>query len=102
MVTDDVSKKRDQNDTVTLILKFRRQARSERSGATDSRDWRASLENVQTGERRYCESFACIEDVFCHHGFSDAKGCPDKRGNVFADLAKRLMALLAGRSGRSS
>lgn len=100
MVTDDVSKRRDRSDTVTLVVKFRRQACGGRPGSSDNRNWRASLENVQTGERRYCESFACIEDVFSRHGFSDDAAAPPAPRNPVAALAERLLARLAGRPRR--
>ena len=99
MATDDVSKQRERTETVTLVVKFRRQTCGDGPGSSDSRSWRASLENVQTGERRYCESYACIEDVFSRHGFSDDAPAPRSK---IAALAERLLARLAGRPQRGS
>ena len=102
MVTDDVFKRRGRSGTATFIVKFRHQytgpaGQSEHHDASKgdaSRVWRVSIEHVETGERRYCETFNCIEEVFGLHGFTRPPVPAPQAEGFWARLLGRLAVLL--------
>lgn len=97
---DDASGAGSSDSAATFIVKFRSQLDASADGRVErrsGRSWRAFVENIETGERRYCETFNCIEAMFEAHGFDRAAraaaSCGRRRNGVVARAAAWLRRL---------